>query len=106
MQRPAPLRKVVPEVEFLDSVAVEDIPREAERVGNKGVWTGLAQHAINDTEKGQVTVIKLADEDAYKRMRNGVSEYLRRAGYTLDAVMVKEDDGLRIYMKLKGGGRT
>ena len=92
-------------MEFLDSVAVEEIPREAERVGNKGVWTGLADKSINDHEKGQVTVIKLADEEAYKRMRNGVSDYLRKRGYTLDAVTMKDDDGMRIYMKLKDAKR-
>jgi hypothetical protein len=34
-------------------------------------------------------------------MRNGMSEAMRLAGYTLDPAIVQEEDGLRVYLTLQ-----
>lgn len=87
-------------MEILESVAPEEIPDDAEAPGARGIWTGIAQHAIEQHRKGKVAVVRLPDEEAYKRMRNGIGDYLRQRGYLAKPVLRKEDSGVIVYLKL------
>ena len=45
--------------------------------------------------------VKIADQEDYKRMRNGTADYFRRAGYRLNAQVTEDgDEGLRVYLVL------
>jgi len=91
---PAPIS-----VEVIGSVAPEEVPRLAPV---RGIWTALARRAIEDHEQGRVTVVKLDTQEAAKRMRNGMSDYIRKAGYLLHPVAVDQGkDGIRVFLELR-----
>lgn len=88
-------------MELLDSVAPDDIPEQALSARSKGLggWRALYQRVVDDSHNGLVTVVKLKDQDEYKKLRNGTSNYFREGKYTLDARLMKESDGLRVYLQ-------
>jgi hypothetical protein len=66
-----------------------------------GVWSSLARRAIMDHEQGRITVIKLKDEEEYKKMRNGCAQYFQTRRYRLNPLLVEQADGLRVFMELQ-----
>lgn len=89
-------------MELLESVDPSEVPEGASRSARPGLWTGLARRAINDCDQGKVTVVVFKDEAEYKKMRNGISDYLRKAGYRPTPTVVTNANGtLRVFLQLE-----
>lgn len=96
-------------MKVVGSVKPEEVPDLPK--ANKGVWTSLALKAIEAHRRGEVLVVTCANRDEYKRMRNGMAEKIRLAGYarSFTAVNAEEpEDGVRVYLGLldKAPGRN
>jgi len=89
-------------MEIIGSVEPQAVPegRRSTR-GANSVWAALARRAMMDHEQGRVTVVKLADQAEYKKMRNGIQPYLRVRKYHLNPVILEQPDGLRVFMELQ-----
>ena len=77
----------------------EEVP--AGRAATFGLWTGLANQAIQAYEKGEVLVVKVKDRAEYKKLVNGMSEKLRQEGFARNFAAVDEPDGsVKAYLRL------
>ena len=89
-------------MEYLESVAPAEVPEDGQRISRPGIWTGLVKRVIEDSEAGRVTVIALADQAEYKKMRNGVAQIFRDRGKRLVPSVVTNADGtMRVYMAVE-----
>lgn len=87
-------------VEVLESIAPSDVPQDAQRLGQRGVWQELIARLIADQEQGLVTVLRVPNEDEYKRMRNGIADTMRKRGFIVKAKVQPDAGSLRVYLEL------
>jgi hypothetical protein len=85
-------------MKVVGSVERDKVPQTEKAVF--GVWTGLTKQAIDEYRRGHVLTVKVADQAEFLKMRNGMSERLRRAGFSRQFVTVEEPDGLLVYLQL------
>jgi len=91
-------------VKVVGNVTPEEVPVEARTARSKlrgSIWQDLVEQVIESHENGQVTVVVFADEAEYKKMRNSTAALFRERAYTLYARMLKDPDGLRVFMELR-----
>lgn len=89
-------------MEVIGAVAPEEVPA----LPIKGQWTTLFERVMADYNAGQVTVVRVPNQDEYRRMRNGMQSYFSRAGVILRTTIVPDNDpkkpgSLRVYMLVK-----
>lgn len=88
-------------MEVRKSVAAEEVPSTAHSPKGHGLWTGVAAQAIEACQEGRVLVVKVKDHPEYKLLRSGLYEPLKKAGYTVRPVIIDEEDGRLVYLKLE-----
>lgn len=89
-------------MEILNSVDAREVPEGQKRITHPGVWSGLVKRAIADFESGKVTVIVMKDETEYKKMRNGIAQAIRDAGYrTVPTVVPNPDGSLKVFLEVE-----
>jgi len=88
-------------MELLESVLADEVPTLANPVRGKGLWTDLARRAVADYAEGKVSVVRVKDQQEYRRMRNGMSQAFRDAGFQCMPRTIEEADGLRVYLELR-----
>jgi hypothetical protein len=83
-------------------VTPEQIPTTAHSLrGTPRGWRGVAHRIIDDSRLGQVTVVRVKDEAEYRKLRNGISGYLREAKIELRTRVAKLPDGqLECYLQV------
>jgi len=87
-------------MEVVGSVDPSEIPHGMVHAA-QGVWTRLADQVMEAHQQGKVLVIKASNQQEFKRMRNGMAERLRKAGYSRSFTAVDEPDGsIKIYCQL------
>lgn len=87
--------------EILGAVPPEKMPT-AERPKRAGIWTALADKMMTDYQAGFVTVVRLAGEEEYERLKNGIRVPIRERDPDLRIVFatVPKDGKLEVYMRL------
>lgn len=86
--------------EIVGSVAPEDVPA-ASRHMNPSKWAKLAQRVVSDHRAGRVTVIRVPNQDEVVRLRNNLSNYLRRDNFTSRTIVVHSEDEIRVFIEVK-----
>ena len=83
------------------SVPLAEVP-DPGRSRRQGIWTGLADVIVADYKSGKVTVVVVKNDDALKRLKNGVRVPLRdREPLTkLVTSTSTEEGGIRVYLRL------
>jgi hypothetical protein len=87
-------------VSIVGRVTPNEVPEIGTAVGF-GVWTDLARQAIAAYQQDEVLVVTCADRTEFKRMVNGMSETLRKAGYMRRFVSQDmPDKSVQVWMRL------
>lgn len=94
-------------MEIVGSVTKDQVP-VGTRTTDKGLWTSLAQRAVEDYQKGRVTLVMARNTIEVRRMRNSVGAWLRKHGYSLSLTVTGDNGGppvegrpMKVYLELR-----
>lgn len=86
--------------EIVGSVTQDEVPKPDKRKGRPGVFSAIAERAVEDHRQGRVTVVKVPNEEELKRLRNNISHVLHQYGLAARPIVVKQGEEYRVFLEL------